>query len=48
MEFHVKERKNEMFGDVFLSPQRSKPPYYAKALASSWPLDQKHNAKTKP
>ena len=45
---YVKERKNEMFGDVFLSPQMSKPPYYAKALASSWPLDQKHNAKTKP
>ena len=48
MEFHVKERKNEMFCDVFLSAKVTKPPYYAIALAHSWPLDQKHNAKTKP
>jgi hypothetical protein len=38
----------EMFCDVFLSAKVIKPPYYDKALANSWPLDQKHNAKTKP
>ncbi|KAK2402799.1 hypothetical protein QL285_052289 [Trifolium repens] len=32
---------------MFLSDQATKPPYYYKALAHTWPLDQKHNAKTK-
>ena len=38
---HVKERKKKRGFVIFLSPQVTKPPYYAKTLANSWPLDQK-------
>ena len=31
----------------FFSPQSLKPPYYVKALANSWPLDQKTKSQDK-
>ena len=31
----------------FSSPQSLKPPYYVKALANSWPLDQKTKCQDK-
>jgi hypothetical protein len=36
-----KRERMRWFGDVFLSDQATKPPYYYKALAHTWPLDQK-------
>ena len=45
----TREREKEWddFGDVFLSDQATKPPYYYKALAHTWPLDQKTKCQDK-
>ncbi|KAK2403020.1 hypothetical protein QL285_052494 [Trifolium repens] len=37
MESHVKERKNGVDFRIFLSPQVTKPPYYAKLLLTHQP-----------
>ena len=44
---HVKERKKRSEVYDFLKSTINKPPYYANALAHSWPLDQKTKCQDK-